>query len=79
MGWRASWSKCGLACLPRSKRPPRSCRAIARIVNQPEIRDKLVAGGYGIVLSSPEQLAERVKLDYEKYRKIILDHHMQME
>jgi tripartite-type tricarboxylate transporter receptor subunit TctC len=54
-------------------------REVARIVSQPEIRDKFVAGGYAIVLSSPEQFATRVKSDYEKYRKIILDYNMQVE
>ena len=54
-------------------------REITRIVSQPDIRDKLVAGGYEIVLSTPEQFAARVNQDYEKFRKIILDHNMQVD
>jgi tripartite-type tricarboxylate transporter receptor subunit TctC len=54
-------------------------REITRIAALPEVRDKLVAGGYEVVLSNPEQFGARVKRDYEKYRKIILDHNMQLD
>jgi tripartite-type tricarboxylate transporter receptor subunit TctC len=54
-------------------------REITRAANQPDVRDKLAAGGYEIVLSTPEQFAQRVRGDYEKFRKIILDHNMQQE
>jgi tripartite-type tricarboxylate transporter receptor subunit TctC len=54
-------------------------REIARIVAIPDIRDKFVAGGYEVVATTPEQFAERVRRDTEKYRKIILDSGMQQE
>jgi tripartite-type tricarboxylate transporter receptor subunit TctC len=54
-------------------------REITRIAALPEVRDKLVAGGYEVVLSNPEQFGARVKRDYEKFRKIILDHNMQLD
>jgi tripartite-type tricarboxylate transporter receptor subunit TctC len=52
-------------------------REIARIVNLPEVKDRLVSVGYEVVGSTPEQFAERVRRDTEKYRKIILDSGMQ--
>ncbi len=54
-------------------------REVARIVAMPEVREKFGAGGYEIVATTPEQFAERVKRDTEKYRKIILDSGMQQE
>ena len=54
-------------------------REVARIVAIPEIRDRFVAGGYEVVATTPEQFAERVRRDTEKYRKIILESGMQQE
>jgi tripartite-type tricarboxylate transporter receptor subunit TctC len=54
-------------------------REITRIAGSPDVRDKLVAGGYDVILSTPEQFGARVKGDYEKFRKIILDNHMQID
>ena len=54
-------------------------REVARIVAIPEIRDKFVTGGYEVVATTPEQFAERVKRDTEKYRRIILESGMQQE
>jgi tripartite-type tricarboxylate transporter receptor subunit TctC len=52
-------------------------REIVRIVNLPEVKEPLVRIGYEVVGSTPEQFAERVRRDTEKYRKIILDSGMQ--
>ena len=52
-------------------------REIIRITNTPEVKDRLIAGGYEVVGSLPEQFAERVKRDTEKYRKIVLESGMQ--
>jgi tripartite-type tricarboxylate transporter receptor subunit TctC len=54
-------------------------REISRIVNLPEIKDRLVAGGYDIVASTPEQFSAKVKRDLAKYRKIILESGMQVD
>ena len=54
-------------------------REIARILALPDIRDKLVAGGYEIVASTPEAFAARVRRDLAKYRRIILDAGMQLD
>ena len=52
-------------------------REIVRIVNMPEVKDRFVTAGYEVVASTPEQFAERVRRDTEKYRRIILDTGMQ--
>lgn len=54
-------------------------REVARIVSIPEIRDRFVTGGYEVVATTPEQFAERVRRDTEKYRRIILESGMQQE
>jgi len=52
-------------------------REIVRIVNLPEVKERLTRVGYEVVGSTPEQFTERVRRDTEKYRKIILDSGMQ--
>ncbi len=52
-------------------------REIVRIVNLPDVKERLTSLGYEVVGSTPEQFAERVRRDTEKYRKIILDSKMQ--
>lgn len=52
-------------------------REIVRIVNLPEVKDRFINLGYEVVGSTPEQFAERVRRDTEKYRKTILDSGMQ--
>jgi tripartite-type tricarboxylate transporter receptor subunit TctC len=54
-------------------------REVARVVSVPEVRDRLVAGGYNVVASTPEQFSGRVKREVEKFRKIILDSGMRQE
>ena len=52
-------------------------REIVRIVNLPDVKERFTSTGYEVVASTPEQFAERVKRDTEKYRKIILESGMQ--
>ena len=52
-------------------------REIVRIVNLPEVKERLTRVGYEVVASAPAQFAERVRRDTEKYRKIILESKMQ--
>jgi tripartite-type tricarboxylate transporter receptor subunit TctC len=52
-------------------------KEIVRIVNLPEIKNRLTSLGYEVVGSTPEQFAERVRRDTEKYRKVILGSGMQ--
>jgi len=52
-------------------------REIARIVTTPDVKERFVKVGYEVVGSTPDQFAERVKRDTEKYRKIIIESGMQ--
>lgn len=52
-------------------------REIVRIVNLPDVKDRLIGLGYEVVGSAPEQFAERVRRDTEMYRKVILETGMQ--
>ena len=52
-------------------------REITRIIALPEVRERLLAQGYDILDSSPEQFTALVKRDTDKYRKIIVDSKMQ--
>lgn len=52
-------------------------REIVRIVNLPDVKERFTNLGYEVVGSTPEQFAERVRRDTEKYRKTILDSGMQ--
>ena len=48
-------------------------REATRIINLPEIRERLVSTGHEVIGSTPEQFTEKVKREVEKYRKIILE------
>ncbi len=54
-------------------------RETARIVALPEVRDKLESTGHTVNTSTPEQFTEKVKLEVEKFRKIILASKMQQD
>ena len=54
-------------------------REITQIVNQPEIRNQITSQGFEIMTGPPEQFAEVVKRDAEKFRKVILDFKMQQD
>lgn len=54
-------------------------REVVRIINLPEISERLVATGHEVIGSTPEQFTEKVKREVEKYRKIILESGMQQE
>jgi len=49
----------------------------SRIINLPEIRERLEATGHQVVNSTPETFAEKVRREVEKFRKIIIDSGMQ--
>jgi len=52
-------------------------REIIRIVNLPDVKERFTSVGFEVVGSTPEQFAERVRRDAEKYRKTILESGMQ--
>ncbi len=54
-------------------------REVARIINLPEIRERLVATGHEVIGSTPEQFSDKVKREVEKFRKIILESGMQQD
>jgi tripartite-type tricarboxylate transporter receptor subunit TctC len=51
-------------------------REIVRILGMPDVRARFTSVGYEVVGSTPEQFAERVRRDTEKYRKVILESKM---
>ena len=66
-----------------AKTPPGLAQAVyretSRIVALPEVRERLEATGHTVTNSAPEQFSEKVKLEVEKFRKIILDSKMQQD
>ena len=66
-----------------AKTPPAIAQAVyretSRIVALPEVREKLEATGHTVTNSAPEQFSEKVKLEVEKFRKIIVASKMQQD
>lgn len=54
-------------------------RETSRIFALPEVRDKLEATGHTVANSTPAEFADKVKLEVEKFRKIILASKMQQD
>ena len=54
-------------------------REITQIVNQTDIRNQITSQGFEIMTGSPEQFAEVVKRDAEKFKKVILEFKMQQD
>jgi tripartite-type tricarboxylate transporter receptor subunit TctC len=48
-------------------------KAIVQIFEKPEIRDLVLARGSEIVTGSPEELAETLKRDIQKYKKLMVE------
>ena len=46
-------------------------REVVRIVTSTEIHERLVSTGHRVVAGTPQQLAERVRLEIEKTRRIM--------
>jgi tripartite-type tricarboxylate transporter receptor subunit TctC len=54
-------------------------REFARIFAVPEVKSQIQGWGYDLILNTPEQFADQVKRDYERFRKIILDSKMPLQ
>ena len=54
-------------------------RELVRIINLPDVKEKLTSTGHDLVGSTPEQFTEKVKREVEMYRRIILESKMQQE
>lgn len=52
-------------------------REVSRIVNAPEINERLVATGHRVIAGTPQQLSDKVRREIEKTRQIILASGMQ--
>lgn len=54
-------------------------REVSRIVNFPEINERLVATGHRVIAGTPQQLADRVRREIDKTRQIMLESGMQQQ
>jgi tripartite-type tricarboxylate transporter receptor subunit TctC len=52
-------------------------REIVRIIHLPDVRDQFEKLDFVVVGSTPQQFAERVRRDTDKYRKVVLESGMQ--
>jgi tripartite-type tricarboxylate transporter receptor subunit TctC len=48
-------------------------REVIRVVNLPDIHERLVATGHRVIAGTPQQLAEKVRRDIERTRQIMRD------
>jgi len=46
-------------------------KEVVRVVNLPEVNERLVSTGHRVVAGTPQQLADRVHSDIEKTREIM--------
>jgi tripartite-type tricarboxylate transporter receptor subunit TctC len=60
-----------------AKTPPATVQAlykeVARILNLPDVKERLVSTGHEVVASTPEHFTEKQKREVERFRKIILE------
>jgi tripartite-type tricarboxylate transporter receptor subunit TctC len=54
-------------------------REIARSVAQPEVQERLAALGFTPVADTPDEFAARIKLEIEKWGKVVRDAHLRIE
>ena len=54
-------------------------KEVVRVVNLPEVHERLVSTGHRILAGTPQQLADRVLNDIEKTRKIMRESGMQQQ
>lgn len=66
-----------------AKTPPAMVQAVyretSRVFALPDVRERLEATGHTITNSTPEQFSDKVKLEVEKFRKIIMASKMQQD
>lgn len=46
-------------------------REIAKVLENPEVRNKLISMGYQIFLTTPEQVSQKIKVDIDKWAKVV--------
>jgi tripartite-type tricarboxylate transporter receptor subunit TctC len=54
-------------------------REIAKIVAQPEVRERLTVLGFNPVANTPEQYGERIKVEIDKWGKVVRDAKLRIE
>ena len=54
-------------------------KEVARILNLPDVKERLTATGHEVVASTPEQFTEKQKREVERFRKIIVESGMTQE
>ena len=54
-------------------------REIAKIVAQPDVRERLTVLGFNPVANTPEQYGERIKLEIDKWGKVVRDAKLRIE
>jgi tripartite-type tricarboxylate transporter receptor subunit TctC len=54
-------------------------RAIAKAVAEPEVRERLAALGFRPVANTPDEFAARIKLEIDKWGKVVRDANLKIE
>jgi tripartite-type tricarboxylate transporter receptor subunit TctC len=54
-------------------------REIARSVAQPEVRERLAQLGFTPVASTPDEFAARIRLEIDKWGKVVRDANLRIE
>ena len=54
-------------------------REIAKSVAQPDVRERLAALGFKPVANTPDEFAARIKLEMEKWGKVVRDANLKIE
>jgi tripartite-type tricarboxylate transporter receptor subunit TctC len=54
-------------------------REFARVLALPDIKERLATLGYDLVASTPEEFAQRIKVELETYRKVIRAANIKLE
>jgi tripartite-type tricarboxylate transporter receptor subunit TctC len=54
-------------------------REIARIVAQPDVKERLTVLGFKPVANTPDQFGERIKLEMDKWGKVVRDAKLRIE
>ena len=54
-------------------------REIAKIVAQPDVKEKLGALGFVPVANTPEEFGTRIKVEIEKWGKVVRDAKLRIE
>jgi tripartite-type tricarboxylate transporter receptor subunit TctC len=54
-------------------------REIAKSVARPEVRERLAAHGFKPIANTPDEFAARIKLEIEKWGKVVHDANLRIE